>query len=193
MKVYGLHINLSRLLTKSTKWHLRPAKTQISLGIRPIWLESSLSAWRNLGSLATLWAHSEDSDQTGRMPRLIWFFAGRTLILLVLSWGGSFYYPLQSRSGNKVRGTYHFVRHFVPNRTALNFGKQAVPTRYYNLKLDTYESPSCTIICSVKLLSFNTNYFLLALSDYLEHSCNRMQHYNCMSVLSRQEMLTESN
>ena len=23
------------------------------------------------------WAHSEDSDQTGRMPRLIWVFAGR--------------------------------------------------------------------------------------------------------------------
>ena len=32
---------------------------------------SSLSAWRNLGSLATHWAHSEDSDQTGWMPRLI--------------------------------------------------------------------------------------------------------------------------
>ena len=42
-----------------------------------IW-ESSLSAWRKLGSLATHWVHSEDSDQTGRMPRLIWGFAGRT-------------------------------------------------------------------------------------------------------------------
>ena len=40
--------------------------------------QSSLSAWRKLGSLATHWAHSEDSDQTGRMPRLIWVFAGRT-------------------------------------------------------------------------------------------------------------------
>ena len=29
---------------KSTKWHERPAKTQISLGICPVWLESSLSA-----------------------------------------------------------------------------------------------------------------------------------------------------
>ena len=28
-------------------------KTQISLGIRPVWSESSLSAWRQLGSLAT--------------------------------------------------------------------------------------------------------------------------------------------
>ena len=63
---------------KPTKWHLRPAKTQISLGICPIWSESSLSVWRNLGSLAIHWAYSEDSDQTGRIPRLIWGFAGRT-------------------------------------------------------------------------------------------------------------------
>ena len=54
----------SRDMTKNNKVSLRPAKTQISLGIRPVWPESPLSAWRNLGSLATLWAHSEDSDQT---------------------------------------------------------------------------------------------------------------------------------
>ena len=53
---------------KTNKMTLRPAKTQISLGIRPVWSESSLSAWRKLGSLATHWAHSEDSDQTGRCP-----------------------------------------------------------------------------------------------------------------------------
>ena len=29
------------------------------------------------------------TDQTGRLPRLIWVFAGRRVILLVLSWGGS--------------------------------------------------------------------------------------------------------
>ena len=94
---------------------MRPAKTQSSLGIRPFWSESSLSpwrklgslathwmhsedsdqtgrmlsAWRKLGSLATHWMHSEDSDQTGRMPRLIWVFTGRIVTLLVLSWGGS--------------------------------------------------------------------------------------------------------
>ena len=49
---------------------MRPAKTQISLGIRPVWSESLLS-------LATRWTHSEDwSDR--RMPRLILVFAGRT-------------------------------------------------------------------------------------------------------------------
>ena len=69
--------HMSRLMTKPTKWHVRPAKTQISLGTRPVWSESSLSTWRKLGSLATHWAHSEGSDQTGRMPRLIWVFAGR--------------------------------------------------------------------------------------------------------------------
>ena len=69
---------LSRIVTKPTKWRVRPAKTQISLGIRPVWSESLLSAWRKLGSLATHWAHSEDSDQTGWIPRLIWVFAGRT-------------------------------------------------------------------------------------------------------------------
>ena len=45
--------DMSRIVTKPTKWHVRPAKTQISLGIRPIWSESSLSAWRKLWSLAT--------------------------------------------------------------------------------------------------------------------------------------------
>ena len=54
---------MSRLMTKPTKWSVRPAKTQISLGICPVWSESSLSTWRKLGSLATHWAHSEDSDQ----------------------------------------------------------------------------------------------------------------------------------
>ena len=74
---------------KTNKVTVRPAKTRISLGICPVWSESSLSIWRNHGSLAIYWAHSEDSDQTGRMPRLIWVFAGCTLILLVLSCRGS--------------------------------------------------------------------------------------------------------
>ena len=42
---------------KNNKMSVRPAKTQISLGF---WSESSLSAWRKIGSLATHWAHSED-------------------------------------------------------------------------------------------------------------------------------------
>ena len=64
---------------------LRPAKSQISLGIRPVWSESSQCAQWVAEDPSFLHAHSEDSDQTGRMPRLIWVFAGRTLTLLVLS------------------------------------------------------------------------------------------------------------
>ena len=37
-----------------------------SQGISPVWSESYLSALRKLGSLATRWAQSENSDQTGR-------------------------------------------------------------------------------------------------------------------------------
>ena len=70
---------------------LRSAKTQISLGIRPVWSESSLCAQWVAKDPRFLHADSKDSDQTGRMPRLIWVFAGRTLILLVLSCRGSFF------------------------------------------------------------------------------------------------------
>ena len=59
-----------------------PSEDSDHLGI---WSESSLSAWRNLGSLATHWVHIEDSNQTGQMSRLIWVFAGRTLVLFALS------------------------------------------------------------------------------------------------------------
>ena len=80
--------HLSRDMTKPTKWvcaqrRLRSAWASVQSN------QSSVSAWRKLGSLVTHWAHSEDSDQTERMPRLIWVLAGRTLILLVLSCRGS--------------------------------------------------------------------------------------------------------
>ena len=67
--------------------------------------QSLLSAWRNLGPWATRWAHSEDSYQTGRMPRLIWVVAGHTAILLVLSCHGLIMafclkFPLVTLQGN---------------------------------------------------------------------------------------------
>ena len=37
-------VYISRLMIKPTKWPLRPARTQISLVIRPVWSESSLCA-----------------------------------------------------------------------------------------------------------------------------------------------------
>ena len=69
---------MNRSTTKPRKWPAHLVKTEISLCISPVWSESSLSAWRNLWSLATHKGQSEVSDQTGRMHRLIWVFAGRT-------------------------------------------------------------------------------------------------------------------
>ena len=76
-------------MTKPTKWHVRPAMAQISLGICPVWSESSLCARWVAKDPSFFHADSddsdqpghpdsEDSDQTGRMPRLIWVFAGCT-------------------------------------------------------------------------------------------------------------------
>ena len=71
--------------TKPTKWYVHPANTQISLGFHQVWSESSLGAL--LVAVDPVFCHadpifrhadSEDSDQTRRMPRLIWVFTGRT-------------------------------------------------------------------------------------------------------------------
>ena len=89
---------------KINKMSMCPAKTQISLGIHLVWSEQRLrSAWASAqsdqSSLCAHWvaknqsflhADSEDSDQTGRMPTLIWVFAGHTAILMVLSCCGSY-------------------------------------------------------------------------------------------------------
>ena len=84
--MYQFHYNLiikpaqpmSRLMTKLTKRHVRPAKPQISLGSRPVWSESLLCAQWVAKDPSFLHAESEDSDQTGQMLRLIWVFAGRS-------------------------------------------------------------------------------------------------------------------
>ena len=62
----------------STQSDQSPAKTLISLGIRPVCSESSLCAQWVAKDPRFLHADSEVSDQTGCMPRLIWVFAGRT-------------------------------------------------------------------------------------------------------------------
>ena len=64
-------------MTNPTKWHVHPAKTQTD--------QSSQCAQLVAEDPMFLHANSKDSDQTGQMPRLIWVFAGRNVILLVLS------------------------------------------------------------------------------------------------------------
>ena len=69
---------LSWSTTKPTTWFVRPVRTQISLGIRPVWSESLLCALLVAKDPNFLHADSQNSDQTGWMPRLIWVFAGHT-------------------------------------------------------------------------------------------------------------------
>ena len=52
----------SRPIFKETIWAASWQNQQTGMCIHPVWSESSLAAWRKLGSLATHWAYSEDSD-----------------------------------------------------------------------------------------------------------------------------------
>ena len=65
-------------MSKPTNLHVHPAKTQMSLGFHPVWSQSSLCARWIAKERRFLRADSEDSDQTGQMPRLIWVFTGHT-------------------------------------------------------------------------------------------------------------------
>ena len=89
----SLSYQISRDMTKPTKWlcaqrRLRSAWASAQSDQSLLCLhEESLGPY-------THWAHSKDSDQTGRMPRLIWVFAGHTHILLVLLCRGSNIHPI---------------------------------------------------------------------------------------------------
>ena len=84
-------VHVSRSMAKPTMWlyaqrRLMPRLIRVfAVG----WSESSLCAQRVAKDPSFLHADSEDSDKTGRMPRLNWAFAGLTLSLLVLSYRGS--------------------------------------------------------------------------------------------------------
>ena len=65
-KSYLCNNNMSLRMTKPTKWHVCPEKTQISLGIH-----SLLCAQLVYKDPSFLHVDSKDSDQTGHMPRLI--------------------------------------------------------------------------------------------------------------------------
>ena len=64
-----------------------PAKTD-QLGIHPVWSESLLCAQYVAKDPSILCVDNKDSDQTGRMLRLIWVFAGCTchFVGFVIRW-----------------------------------------------------------------------------------------------------------
>ena len=70
---------MSRRMTKQTKWPVRPAKTQISLGIRPVWSEHSRCAQ---------WVAKDSEVSSGGQPRLWsnWADFGFVMLWLKLLW-----------------------------------------------------------------------------------------------------------
>ena len=93
------NIHMSHLMTKPTKCLCTQRR------LRSAWA----SAQSNQSSLCAQWvakdrsfrhADSEDSDQTGRMPRLIWVFAGRTchFVGFVMRW---LIYPIEIKTNSE--------------------------------------------------------------------------------------------
>ena len=84
-------------LDKTNKVTVRPAKTQISLGIRPVWSESSLSAWRKAWVLsyplsAQRWLWSDWADVQANLSlrwahsHFVGFVVSRLISQEVLGW-----------------------------------------------------------------------------------------------------------
>ena len=95
-------------MDKTNKMTCVPSEDSDQPG-HPVWSESSMSAWRNCGSLATYLAHCEDSDQTAWMSRLIWVFLGCTghfvmlkLILLTPNMVSSTLFSVSSASSSII-------------------------------------------------------------------------------------------
>ena len=142
---------------KTNNVALHPVKTQISLGIRPVWSESSLCAQWTAKGPSFLHADSEDSDQTGRMPRLIWVFAGRTLTLLVLSRGDSNCSPW-AKYRNKQFKKYT-VNVTIKSKERQHNGKRKQELCYFVYKstftADRCASLSCSMLLLIKLCVWN--------------------------------------
>ena len=90
------HSDMSRDMTKPTNWMCAQRK------LRSAWASAQSDQSRHCALNEKLrtqacFMRTAKTDQTGRMPRLIWVFARRTLILLVLSWRGSYMYADASR------------------------------------------------------------------------------------------------
>ena len=127
-----------------------PAKTQISLGICPVWSESSLCAQWVAKDRSSLCADSEDPAQTGWLPRLIWVFAGRTVILFVLSCRGSY-------SKKRVCWVYT-VRYFIVTFLFCDFVIVNCP-RIFKFVMHIFLCKFYAFKCVAWMLNFQTSKF----------------------------------
>ena len=95
----------AKVRDKTNKMICTPAKTQTSLGICPVWSESLQCTQCVAEDPMFLHADSKNSDQTGRMPRLIWVFTGHIghFVGFVMRW---LIYRLEDVNGLKNNEKY---------------------------------------------------------------------------------------
>ena len=116
----------------------------------PVWSESSLSAWRKFGSLATHWVHSEDSDLTWAYSHFVGF---------VMKWLKLFQSSWFSERILNTRKQYHFCKNGHPyyrHHTCFFMHKhmlgteEAVWTRDRMLSVQTSSEGSGKCLCMKK-------------------------------------------
>ena len=101
---------------KTNKVTVRPAKTQMSLGIRPIWSESSLCAEWVAKDPRFLHADSEDSDQTDLSLRwarshFVGFVMSRLICVIMIKFLTIFTKEYANSTGENASLQYTFLLH----------------------------------------------------------------------------------
>ena len=115
-----------------------------------------------------LHADSKDSDQSGWMPMLIWAFAGRTFILLVLLWCGSNI----TRKRNYIPILGHLIVDFSKCQTWLrnkdnNYWTLLRLGFWYKLPFCMENSRKCWAVYNSR--AFHFHYLWLIVSQRIRH------------------------
>ena len=150
---------------RRTFLHMHRTKTQISLRIRTVWSESSLSAWRNFTSLAIQNAHSEDSDQTTRMRRLIWIFTGRSCSEGRFSDVATRFPRLKLHDLYPLLHTYHVLNYML---TTSIWQKLLLSTCYTPIPLGGDSTALMAIMALLQNLLAIMNHRLIRLDDDIQ-------------------------
>ena len=129
---------LSHGMTKPTKWSVRPAKTQISLGIRPVWSDwasaQSDQSQRcppeaKLGPKLPTERTAKTLIRLGGCPGWSESWLGTKVILFVLSFGGSKCFFLESTYAAHIHLITFFTFRIEPNMKSFSQANNIVLRR----------------------------------------------------------------
>ena len=155
--------------------------------------KSSLSAWRKLGSLAAHWVHSEDCDQTGRMPRLICRRCPHTHFVGFVVFCQFFLPSKVSNDVSKERIYNGCLVRIENSITRVNCSATRVLMMQNSYPCDGIFNPnlatikdsfSCIPFHRRLYLSFNVQYFTVFMLKYV-HFRSRNVWFGCLMEISR--------